>query len=812
MWAIARKEWAHYFGSITGYFIISFYLLVNSLFLFVLPKFNILDGGYASLQVYFDFAPWFLLLLVPAITMRCFADEVAQGTAEILYSLPLSTLQIVMGKLLGVFCIILIAIAPTLIYAVALDQLSSTGGLDWGATIGSYLGLLLLATTYAVIGLFASSKTKQPVVAFILSIIIAALLYKGFDWASTLPMVNSSYGYYIGQLGMSTHFENLSRGVISGIDVIYFLSVIVLFVIGCKENITQQKQSIFLFAIIIVINILSAYFPLQLDLTKDKRYTLSTTSKDILHSVQNPIKIHLYLGGDLPMEYKKLSIATEEILQKITSENKDNISWQLDIPSQQFSDSILYQVYDSLSRLGLPIERVQSDASKGDQRIDQLIIPGVLIEMPGRPAIAIDLRTGKKFYKPYNIVKDIPEEDKEASFNAASSLLEFKMVQGIYYINRTNIPTIGYLIGNGEPIDLSVNDLGQSIRHQYNLVVFDLKKGFPKANLIKTLLIVKPTQAFTELDQLKIDQYIMNGGNIIWAVDPLFAEYDSLQKTSGSYVAYDRNLQVQNLLFSYGVRLNKQLVQDLNCSKIPVVTGKDADGNPVIQRIPWPYYPLLNGNASHKMVKNMDRILSQFPSSIDTLAVPGIQKTILLSTDTNSRILSTPAMISLTSVNGDEALQSFTKSQIPVAVLLEGKFKSPFANRINAATKDSVLLNTGKAYLQKGNQFSKQVVIADADILTNSISSSGPLPMGMIPMENYQFGNRTFFTNAIAYLNEPEELMTARDKEWVVRTLNKEKVSANRLFWQILLTAVPLILLWLAYYTGLRIRKGQFAV
>ena len=142
------------------------------------------------------------------------------------------------------------------------------------------------------------------------------------------------------------------------------------------------------------------------------------------------------------MEYKKLSIATEEILQKITSENKDNISWQLDIPSQQFSDSILYQVYDSLSRLGLPIERVQSDASKGDQRIDQLIIPGVLIEMPGRPAIAIDLRTGKKFYKPYNIVKDIPEEDKEASFNAASSLLEFKMVQGIYYINRTNIPTI----------------------------------------------------------------------------------------------------------------------------------------------------------------------------------------------------------------------------------------------------------------------------------------------------------------------------------------------------------------------------------
>ncbi|MEY4332768.1 MAG: gliding motility-associated transporter permease subunit GldF, partial [Bacteroidota bacterium] len=167
MWAIARKEWAHYFGSITGYFIISFYLLVNSLFLFVLPRFNILDFGYASLQVYFDFAPWFLLLLIPAITMRSFADEQAQGTAEILYSLPISIVQIVLGKILGVFLIILIAIAPTLVYAFVLDQLSSTGGLDWGATLGAYIGLLLLATSYAVIGLFASSKTKQPVVAFV---------------------------------------------------------------------------------------------------------------------------------------------------------------------------------------------------------------------------------------------------------------------------------------------------------------------------------------------------------------------------------------------------------------------------------------------------------------------------------------------------------------------------------------------------------------------------------------------------------------------------------------------------------------------
>jgi ABC-2 type transport system permease protein len=244
-----------------------------------------LDFGYASLQVYFDFAPWFLLLLIPAITMRSFADEQAQGTSEILYSLPLSIVQIILGKLVGVFLIILIAIAPTLVYAFVLDQLSSTGGLDWGATMGAYMGLLLLAGTYTIIGLFASSKTKQPIVAFVFSILMAAFVYKGFDWMSTLSFVDALYGYYITQLGMSTHFENMSRGVISAKDIVYFISVIILFVIGCKENISHQKQSFFLFLAIVVSNLLTIVFPFQLDLTKDKRYTLGDTSKQIVQGV-----------------------------------------------------------------------------------------------------------------------------------------------------------------------------------------------------------------------------------------------------------------------------------------------------------------------------------------------------------------------------------------------------------------------------------------------------------------------------------------------------------------------------------------------
>jgi len=813
MWAISKKEWTHYFGSLTGFLVICFYLLANSLFLFVLPNFNVLDFGYASLQVYFDYAPWFLLLLVPAITMRSFSEELRQGSFELLMSLPISPLQMVLGKLMGVIMILAIALAPTLLYGIALDQLSSTGGLDWGATAGAYWGLFLLASVYAAVGIFASAITKQALVALLVSISICIFLYKGFDWIAALPFFQNGSGFYVQQLGLQAHFENMGKGVLYASDLVYLLSLILLFVLGAVEKIQYRKTSFLVYLMLVVINIAMHFAPLQWDLTKDERYTLSNTSKQIIAGVQEPVKIHLYLGGNLPTQYKKLANAATAILNKIVQENTQAIEWQLDLPNQMYKDTVLYEAYDSLSKLGLPIERVQSDASKADQRIDQLIIPGLLIIMPGKQPIAVDLRSSKKYFKPYNIIKDVPEEDLDASANAAEALLEFKITQALYFLNRKTIPTIGYLIGNGEPIDLSVNDLGQSIRHQYHLAVFDLKKGFPTAPAIKTLLIVKPTQPFTELDKFKIDQYLMSGGNIIWAVDRLHAEYDSLQKTAGAYIAYDRNLGLDDLLFKYGVRMNSNLVQDLNCSKLPVVVGKDPTGNPVIQRIPWPYYPFLNGNNGHVIVKNIDRVLSQFPSSIDTIKARGIQKTILLSTDTNSRLVATPNLISLNSGKAPNELNSFTQHQIPIAVLLEGKFSSLYHNRVNPTWQDSLLQYTGKPFQSSSSSVSKQIVIADADILTNSVDkTNGPMPMGVLPFEAYQFGNRDFFTNAIVYLNEPVDILEARNKQLVLRLLNREKVSAQKTAWQFILTLGPIIALSFGQLFWLFYRKRQFAV
>ena len=813
MWAICKKEWAQYFNGLTGYLVIGFYLIVNGLVLFVLPNFNVLDFGYASLQAYFDFAPWFLLLLVPAITMHSFSDEYKQGTYEIIRTLPISPLQLVAGKFLGNLFIVLVAILPTLLYAFTLDTLSDIGGIDWGATYGSYFGLLFLAASYTAIGIYISSITKNNLVSLLVSILVCLLLFKGFNLLSHLAVFTNGTNFYISKLGLEAHYINMSKGLLTAEDIIYFLSILVLFAIGSMENIKGKVKYIITVAILISFNVFFSIYNFQLDLTKEQRYTLHESTTEINAAINKPARVHLYLGGDIPPYYKNIALATADLLERFKQINPKAISWTIEVPGELYKGDALYQFYDSLSKLGLPIQRIQSENGASDKRVDQLMIPGALIEVEGQSPIVIDLRSSKKYFKPYNIVKDIPEEDKEATANAAIALLEYKFTQAIYLMNRTVVPNIAYLTGNGEPVNLTVNHLGESIMHQYNLAVFDLKKGFPDAQKIKTLIIVKPTQAFTDLDKLKLDQYVMGGGNIIWAIDKLYAEYDSLQKTGGSYTAYDRNLALDDLLFKYGARINSNLVQDLNCAKLPMVIGNEENGSPIIQRMPWPYFPFLNGNEQNPIVQNLDRVLTYFPSSIDTIAVAGIQKTILLSTDSNSRILSSPSLVDMNSGKREGELESFQKNHLPVAVLLEGKFPSLFSNRLSTLMLDSIKASTRNGFLAKGIANSKQVILSDADILTNQVDvKRGPLPMGMIPYEEYQFANHDFFVNTIAYLNEPIGLLDSRRKVQILRLLNRQKVEENRILVQIVLVLGPLLVLGLFYLIWTGYRKRQFAI
>ena len=570
-----------------------------------------------------------------------------------------------------------------------------------------------------------------------------------------------------------------------------------------------------LLGLFVCIVIASNYYPYRLDLTAEKRFSVSTATKKILTELGSTVTITVFLTGDLPADYRKLNQATQDLLndfKSITRGNTLKISFQK--PGESITnDSGKVLLYDSLARLGVVFEQAASVSSASEKSTKQLIIPAALVSYKNQKPIAVDLRSSRKIFKQYNVLTEDPQEDIEATRNAAEALLEYKFANAIDQLTRKNIPTIAYAIGNGEPIDLKVNDLGESLRNQYRLAVFDLKKGFPDASMIDAMIIVKPTKAFTEEDKLKIDQYIMHGGKVIWCIDKLYAELDSLKRNQAEYTAFDRGLDLDDLLFKYGVRINGDLLQDLNCSKIPIVIGRNGDGSPKMQRVPWPYYPFLSAHSNNPISKNLERVLPLFPSSIDTVKAIGIEKTILLSSDTNSRRLASPAIVSVNSVKSEADMRSFQSSYVPVAVLLEGKFSSFFHNRIGPVLADSILRNTGKPYLDKALFPGKQIVIADADIFTNDVSqATGPVPMGMLLQENYRFANREFLLNSVDYLVSTNNLFESRNKDFVLRLLDKKKLAEQRVQWQIINIGLPIFLVIILGSIFQWVRKKKFGI
>jgi ABC-2 type transport system permease protein len=565
--------------------------------------------------------------------------------------------------------------------------------------------------------------------------------------------------------------------------------------------------------VLLIVIYLSAGIGFRADLTADKRYSLTSSTRQLLSNLDTAIEIHVFLTGELPADYKKLSVATAELLDDFKSLSGNLVRVKFEKPGEDISDDTARAVlYDSLAQLGVVFER--NEITSTDKSTAQLIVPSALVVYGNRKPVAVDLRSSRKVFRQYNVMNDVePLEDKEATRNAAEALLEYKFANAIDKLTRKTIPTIAYLVGNGEPVDLKVNDLGESLRNDYRLAVFDLKQGYPDPAMIDAMIIVKPTQTFTEEDKLKLDQYVMNGGKLLWFVDKLHAELDSLMRSQAEYTAFDRGLDIDDLLFKYGVRINGDLLQDLNCSKIPIVVGRNPDGSPNMQRVPWPYYPFLSSQTDNPISKNIDRVLPIFPSSIDTVKAPGIQKTILLSSDTNSRRISSPAIVSVNSVSNEEDLRSFNKSFVPVAVLLEGAFQSLFANRASAALMDSVQRTTNRPFLKQAAKPGKQIVVSDADIVTNAVSNTaGPLPMGELPFEGYRFANREFFLNCIDYLVSNNGLFESRNKSIVLRLLDKEKIASQKNTWQWINIVAPLLLLTVAGSILQWRRKKKYSV
>ncbi|HEY0066265.1 MAG TPA: Gldg family protein, partial [Flavisolibacter sp.] len=319
------------------------------------------------------------------------------------------------------------------------------------------------------------------------------------------------------------------------------------------------------------------------------------------------------------------------------------------------------------------------------------------------------------------------------------------------------------------------------------------------------LVILKPTQAFSDRDKLKIDQYVMNGGKVVWMLDNMYTEFDSLYQSQG-FIAFDRGLNLEDILFNYGVRINQNLLQDMQCDKLPQMSSETQQ-----QRlVDWPFFPILNG-TDHPISKNLDGVRSMFPTTLDTVEAAGIRKTFLLQSSNNSRVLSAPARIDFEflQIAPDERL--FTRRNVPVAVLLEGNFRSLYRGRAPRAFADS-LAAYGQPFRNEASGEGKMIVISDGDIAMNQVSQfDGPLPMGTNFFTRYTYANRDFFLNSLDYLVNPSNVLSTRAKEFTLRLLDPRKTEAERSKWQMLNIGLPVLLIILFGFIYQKLRKYRYA-
>ena len=546
-----------------------------------------------------------------------------------------------------------------------------------------------------------------------------------------------------------------------------------------NKNIAKNFQLPLLVLALLVVNIVALKFHARIDFTNEKRFTLSKASTKLLQKVKEPIVVDVFLKGNYPSGFKRLASSTTDLLQEFKEVAGANLTVNLISPNETMPETaVLYA--DTLAGMGLVPINLTSQVQEGQQQ--QLVYPYALVRYQNKQ-IPVTLYQGKT---PLINFQEL---------SSAEATLEYKLVSAISQAMQTEKPIIGYANGNGEPTDVTTYDLVQNtLLPNYQLFTINVNTQPVVPPEFKVLLMVKPTRPFTDEAKFKIDQYVMNGGKLLFFIDRLEAELDSLQR--GEVVAYDRDLKLNDLFFKYGARINGDLLMDLQCDYLPF----DVNGNGQFELLPWNYFPVLEPQAKHPITKNLGFVSARFINSIDTVEAPGVTKTILLHSSANARTIATPALISGKENETAPQSEKYSRANIPVALLLEGKFTSLYANRLSSSMSDS-LSKCGATFLPRNTTNTKIILVADGDMVLNStVRGAEPIPMGMNAytygtQRQFPFANKDFLQNCLDYLVNENDLSEAKAKDYVVRLLDTKKVEAQKTYWQIINIVVPAVII-----------------
>ena len=570
----------------------------------------------------------------------------------------------------------------------------------------------------------------------------------------------------------------------------------------------KYYSSLVFILLIILTNILVSFTDFSLDLTADGKHSISEETIKTLEKVDDIVFIKVYLEGDFPAEFKHLQSEVLNLLSSFKTIADDNLEFEFINPNEGRIEKEKVDLYKQLVKQGLAPTDIE--IKKAGSSINQIIFPGAIIYYKDKE-IAV------------NFLKNSVTKNAGENINASVENLEFEFISAIYHISKTKTHRIAFLEGNGELSASEVYDITESVMQdndklsyhytidRFNIKEFeidsitlqaDISSQVKKLTSYKAIIIAKPTIAFNMLDKFIIDQYLMNGGKILWLIDGAKASMDSLQQNK-SFIATNNDLKLSDQLFKYGIRINANLIEDLRSTEIPIVTGY-SNNIPQQSYFPWPYYPLLFSENNHPISKGLDAIKCDFASSIDTIK-NNINKTILLHSSKQSRISPTPAKVSLGILENPPPLTSFNKENLPIAVLLEGEFESVFKNRI--------LPKNQKLNFVSQSKKTQMIVVSDGDLIRNSVSNNGDIyPLGYDRFIKYTYpGNKKFIMNSIHFLCDETGLTQLKSKEIKLRLLDKEKIKNNKTFIQLINILLPLLILLIFAFIFTKMKKKKYA-
>jgi ABC-2 type transport system permease protein len=537
----------------------------------------------------------------------------------------------------------------------------------------------------------------------------------------------------------------------------------------------------------------SSLVRLRLDLTEDKRFTLSKPTLNVLRHLKNDIFVQVYLDGEIPIPLKRLKRSVREMLDEFRIASGRKIDYEFINPSENKDIKQRETLYQSLANKGLnPVNLQAGDAEGGSTQ--KIIFPGMIVNYNGIEVPVNFLNNSTPSYE-QNILRSVEG-------------LEYEMIQTIATLSSDTIKKVAFIEGHDELPEIETADITMNLARFFTVDRGTIGGQPGILDKYTAVVIAGPQKAFNESDKLVLDQYIMNGGKVLWLIDEVAVNSDSL--AYGETVGLYRPLNIEDQLFRYGARINPLLVQDLECASIRLMVMSGGTRQQVVPA-PWVYYPLLKPSTDHPVTRNLNRVRGVFVNYIDTVGLEcAIRKKVLLSSSALSRTISPPVIISLKEAELSPDPKVFNKQNLPVAVLLEGKFPSAFKNRMVTNLTDERNFK-----VRTESKETRMIVIADADMIRNEVKRSGlnetPLPLGQDKYTGQIYGNRDFLINCLNWLVDSNGIMELRSRELKLRLLNTHMVKSERLKWQIINIAGPVIIVILAGLLYSFLRKRNFA-